>query len=177
MRRRRTAIAQVAYRVDRSYAWNYSHAPTLPRVRRLPPGPGGRLFDRALNSRLGIASGPLLNAKWVEGYARFAALVRAGALVLGIVLGVAALMIVANTIRLAVYAREDEIEILALVGASRSFIRIPFLVEGTLQGALGGSLAVGLLYLGYLLLVPRLEYGLELLLGNTSPHFFSPGGA
>jgi dihydroorotate dehydrogenase len=70
MRRRRTAIAQVAYRVDRSYAWNYSHAPTLPRVRRLPPGPGGRLFDRALNSRLGIASGPLLNAKWVEGYAR-----------------------------------------------------------------------------------------------------------
>ena len=39
-------------------------------MRRLPPGPGGRLFDRPLNSRRGIAAGPLLNSKWVEGYAR-----------------------------------------------------------------------------------------------------------
>ncbi|HEU5320669.1 MAG TPA: hypothetical protein VFX28_07695, partial [Methylomirabilota bacterium] len=39
-------------------------------VRRLPPGSGGRLFDRPLNSRLGIAAGPLLNSRWVEGYAR-----------------------------------------------------------------------------------------------------------
>lgn len=58
------------YRFDRSYAWNYGHAPALPRIRRLPPGPGGRLFDRHLNSRLGIAAGPLLNSKWIEGYAR-----------------------------------------------------------------------------------------------------------
>ena len=114
---------------------------------------------------------------WVEGYARFASLVRAGAIGLGFVLGIAALMIVANTIRLAVYAREDEIEILSLVGASRSFIRIPFLVEGTLQGAIGGTVAVGLLYLVFVAVVPRLEYGLELLLGNASPHFFSSGEA
>lgn len=111
--------------------------------------------------------------EWVEGYARFASLVRVAAVVLGLVLGIAALMIVANTIRLAVYSREDELEILSLVGASRSFVRIPFLLEGTLQGALGGLLAVALLYLGYVAVVPRLEYGLELLLGNTSPHFFS----
>lgn len=113
--------------------------------------------------------------EWVEGYARFASLVRAGALGLGIVLGIAALMIVANTIRLAVYSREDELEILALVGASRSFVRIPFLLEGTLQGAIGGALAVGLLYLAFVALVPRLEYGLELVLGNASPRFFSSG--
>src|SRR3989442_2778060 len=43
---------------------------SLPPVRRVPPGPGGRLFNRALNSPLGIAAGPLLNAKWVEAYAR-----------------------------------------------------------------------------------------------------------
>lgn len=58
------------YRLDRSYVWNYSHAPTLPRVRRLPAGPRGRLFNRTLNSPLGISAGPLLNSKWVEGYAR-----------------------------------------------------------------------------------------------------------
>jgi dihydroorotate dehydrogenase len=63
-------ITQAIYRVDRSYAWNYGHAPKLPRVRRLPAGPGGRLFDYTLNSVLGIAAGPLLNSRWIEAYAR-----------------------------------------------------------------------------------------------------------
>ena len=63
-------IPQTVYRVDRSYAWNYGHAPGLPRARRLPAAPGGRLFDRDISSRLGIAAGPLLNAKWIAGYAR-----------------------------------------------------------------------------------------------------------
>jgi dihydroorotate dehydrogenase (NAD+) catalytic subunit len=63
-------ITQAIYRVDRSYAWNYGHAPKLPRVRRLPAAPGGRLFDYPLNSALGVAAGPLLNSKWIEAYAR-----------------------------------------------------------------------------------------------------------
>lgn len=63
-------ISQAAYRLDRSYAWNYSHPPSLPRVRRLPPGPGATLFGRHLDSPIGIAAGPLLNSKWVEAYAR-----------------------------------------------------------------------------------------------------------
>lgn len=64
------AISQTVYRADRSYAWNYGHAPALPRVRRIPSAPPGRLFDRDITSRLGIAAGPLLNAKWIAGYAR-----------------------------------------------------------------------------------------------------------
>jgi dihydroorotate dehydrogenase len=64
------AITQPVYRVDRSYAWNYSHAPALPRVRRLPPGPGGQFLGHRLNSPVGIAAGPLLNSRWVEAYAR-----------------------------------------------------------------------------------------------------------
>jgi cell division transport system permease protein len=130
----------------------------------------------ALSGLPGIA-GLAHGQEWVEGYARFASLVRVGALGLGLILAIAALMIVANTIRLAVYSREDEIEILSLVGASRSFVRIPFLLEGTLQGAIGGVLALGLLYLAFIAFLPRLEYGLELILGNTSPHFFSSGQA
>jgi hypothetical protein len=63
-------IPSSAYRLDRSYQWNYTHAPVLPRTRRLPPGPGGRLFGNLLSSSLGIAAGPLMNSKWVEGYAR-----------------------------------------------------------------------------------------------------------
>ena len=64
------AISQTVYRVDRSYAWNYGHAPSLPRIRRIPFAPGARLFDRDVASRLGVAAGPLLNAKWIAGYAR-----------------------------------------------------------------------------------------------------------
>jgi len=111
--------------------------------------------------------------EWVEGYARFTSLVRAGALALAVVLGLAALMIVANTIRLAIYAREDEIEILTLVGASKTFVRLPLLLEGLLQGAAGGALAVGLLFGAFRLVLPQVEYGLAVLLGNTSPRFFT----
>ncbi len=64
------AILQSAWRLDRSYQWNYTHAPTLPRVRRMPQGMGAKLFDYRLNGPLGISSGPLLNSRWVEAYAR-----------------------------------------------------------------------------------------------------------
>ncbi len=74
-------------------------------------------------------------------------LIRALALVLGLVLAVASGFTIANVIRLSVYSREDEIEIMRLVGASKAFIRGPFLVEGSLSGALGGLLASGLLAL------------------------------
>lgn len=64
------AISQTIYRADRSYAWNYGHAPLLPRIRRIAPGQGARLFDHDIASPLGIAAGPLLNSKWIAGYAR-----------------------------------------------------------------------------------------------------------
>jgi dihydroorotate dehydrogenase (NAD+) catalytic subunit len=65
-----TEIARAIYKANRSYAWNYAHAPVLPRVRRLPTGPGCTLLGYRVNSPIGIAAGPLLNSKWVEGYAR-----------------------------------------------------------------------------------------------------------
>jgi len=70
LKRSGRAISSSAYRLDRSYQWNYSHAPALPKVRHLAQGQGGRLLGRPVNSRLGIASGPLLNSKWIEAYAR-----------------------------------------------------------------------------------------------------------
>lgn len=109
---------------------------------------------------------------WIDGYARVTSLVRVSGYALGLVLCIATLLIVGSTIRLGVYAREDELEILALVGASRTFVRAPFLIEGTLQGALGGLCAAGLLWGAFLVLVPQLEYGLAFLLGNATPRFF-----
>lgn len=115
--------------------------------------------------------------EWIEGYARAVALVRGAATGIGMVLGLAALLIVANTIRLALYARRDELDILALVGASRTFVRVPFLLEGTLQGLLGGSIALLLIFGAYELLLPQIRYGLELIIGRAELRFFSRGEA
>ncbi len=113
---------------------------------------------------------------WVEGYLRAVALVRGVGVGLGIILAFATLLIVANTIRLGIFARRDELEILSLVGASRAFVQTPFLIEGLLQGAAGGAIALGLLYALFRLVLPGFEFGLELLLG-TAPSFFSSGEA
>jgi cell division transport system permease protein len=113
--------------------------------------------------------------EWVETYGRVLAGVRTVALALGAVLGLAAFLIVANTIRLAVYARRDEVEILALVGASRGFIGTPFLLEGVLQGTAGALLAIGLLWLLFQLGTVLLGSSLAFLIGHGEPAFFSGG--
>lgn len=112
---------------------------------------------------------------WVAGYGRALALVRSAGVGLGAVLSLAALLIVANTIRLSVYARRDELSILALVGASRTFMRVPFLIEGALQGAVGGLAGVALLYAVFRSAVPQLADALELFLGWSDPSFLAPG--
>ena len=113
---------------------------------------------------------------WVEGYLRAVALVRGVGVGLGIILALATLLIVANTIRLGIYARRDELEILSLVGASRPFVQTPFLLEGLVQGAAGGAIALGLLYALFRLVLPGFEFGLELLVGSA-PRFFSSSEA
>jgi len=81
--------------------------------------------------------------EWLEKFESFVSLLKLGGAVIGGFLLFAALFIVSNTIRLTQYARRDELEIMGLVGATSMFIKTPFLIEGALQGALGGSLAIG----------------------------------
>lgn len=61
---------------------------------------------------------------------------------LALVLGFSAVILIANTIRMAIYARRDEVSIMKLVGASNWYIRIPFVLEGLIEGLLGAVLAV-----------------------------------
>lgn len=88
----------------------------------------------------------LYGQEWVERVTSVVEVMKILGIMIGAVLGVASLFIVANTIRLAVYARAQEIEIMRLVGATRTYIQIPLILEGTLQGGLGAALALGLLY-------------------------------
>lgn len=62
------------------------------------------------------------------------------------ILGAAAVVLIANTIRMAIYARREEIAIMKLVGAGNWFIRVPFILEGITVGLLGGALAVAAVY-------------------------------
>ena len=67
-------------------------------------------------------------------------------------LGAAAVVLIANTIRMAIYARREEIAIMKLVGAGNWFIRVPFIFEGVTVGLLGGALAVAAVFASHQLL-------------------------
>lgn len=84
---------------------------------------------------------------WIERLATGVRLLRAAGAFLGGILVLAGIFTISNVIRLTVYAREDELDIMRLVGATRAYVKGPFVVEGMLQGGLGGSLAAGLLWL------------------------------
>ncbi|MCF6290205.1 MAG: permease-like cell division protein FtsX [Desulfobacterales bacterium] len=82
---------------------------------------------------------------WVERFHYFTKLVRVIVLLSGILLILTTTFMVAYTIRLAVMNRQAELEILRLLGATNSYIRAPFLLEGLLQGLLGSALGIFLL--------------------------------
>jgi len=71
---------------------------------------------------------------------------RLGALAVGILMLVSSALLIANTVRMGLFARRKEIGIMKLVGATNWFIRIPFLIEGVVEGLIGAGLAVGVLF-------------------------------
>jgi cell division transport system permease protein len=78
-------------------------------------------------------------------------------------------IIIANTIRLTVFARRREIAIMQLVGATNTYIRMPFICEGLLDGVIGALVAVGLLVLAHATLWPRLLEALPWITLPASP--------
>lgn len=87
------------------------------------------------------------NKEWVDRMRSLSRLARAVGLFLGGILVLASVFIISNVIKLNVLARKNEIEILRLVGAGNLFIRIPFLLEGMILGALGSLVSLGILFI------------------------------
>ncbi|NOR13731.1 MAG: FtsX-like permease family protein [Candidatus Aminicenantes bacterium] len=87
------------------------------------------------------------NQEWVDRVNSFSRLAKAVGFFLGGILVLASFFIISNVIKLNVLARKDEIEILRLVGATNTFIRVPFLLEGITLGVIGGLVSLFLLLL------------------------------
>ena len=107
---------------------------------------------RALATRLGSLGGVSevdYDLLWIERLTSIIELVRILGVTIGGALVVASVFTIFNVIKLTVYGRQEEIGIMRLVGATHAYIRGPFLVEGILQGGLGGAVALGLLYVAH----------------------------
>jgi cell division transport system permease protein len=87
------------------------------------------------------------NQDWIDALSTVIRSIEVVAIGIGLVLSAAAVTIIANTIRLTLIARRDEIAILRLIGATKSFIRIPYLLEGAVLGGLGSAMSLGMLEL------------------------------
>jgi cell division transport system permease protein len=84
--------------------------------------------------------------RWLERFHTLVWTMEIGVIGSGGLMAMAVMFIIATTVRLALHSRAEEIEIMQLVGATLWFIKVPFFLEGILQGMLGASLAVGLSY-------------------------------
>jgi cell division transport system permease protein len=83
--------------------------------------------------------------EWVDNVNAVLEAVRVGSAAIGLILGLASVVIIAGTIGLTVWSRLEDIEVLQLIGATRAYIQMPFLMEGALMGLIGGVFAIGLL--------------------------------
>lgn len=121
-------------------------------------GQGGSSPIDSLGERLRTAAGVAdvrYDRQWLDRLLSAIGVVRAIGLVLGTLLTIAAALTVANVVRLALYARRDELEIMQLVGAPQVYVRGPFVMEGVLQGGIGALAAVVVLAVAFFALRGR----------------------
>jgi cell division transport system permease protein len=110
--------------------------------------------------------------QWIQRFSNIINLFRLAGYGIGALFFMATVFIVANTIRLVLYSRRDEIEIMRLVGATDRFIRIPFYLQGMIQGGVGTLIGLLVLFGGYFSLIAHV--GQNVSSDLISLRFFSP---
>ncbi len=140
-------------------------AANLPGIRTaiMPPGPDGKpkpispiinnIFDRQQSSQ---------KIEQVTSALKIVLTVITALLIL------ASLMLIGNTIRLSIYTRRREVEVMRLVGATRWFIRWPFMIEGVVVGFAGGLVAILILWLGKITVVDPLSESFSFLAAQNN---------
>lgn len=144
---------------------------------RLQPTPAAQATLEVLAAKLRQTPGVAdvrYDRQWLSRLTSSVKIVRGVGLALGCLLTFAAALTVANVVRLALFARRDEIDIMQLVGAPRIFIRGPFIMEGVLQGGLGALIALGLLAAVFFSLKARYLMPLASVINLSTITFLSP---
>jgi cell division transport system permease protein len=148
---------------------------------RLRGGAGGAGSQAALDSlgaRLRELPGVVdvrYDREWLNRLLSAVAVMRGIGFALGAILTVAAALTVANVVRLALYARRDELEIMHLVGAPSAYVRGPFIMEGLLQGGIGAVAALLILTAAFFALRARYLVPLASAVSLSSVHFLTAG--
>jgi cell division transport system permease protein len=144
----------------------------------LRSGPGAAASVDGLANKIRQMSGTAdvrYDRQWLNRVISAIGLIRGIGLVLGLVLTVAAALTVANVVRLALYARRDELEIMQLVGAPQAYVRGPFVMEGVLQGGIGALAALAVLGLAFAALRGRYLVPLASAINLSSVQFLPVG--
>jgi cell division transport system permease protein len=118
----------------------------------MPPGPNGK--PKPISS---IISGEFNRQQDSAQITQVTSALKIVLTVITALLIIASLMLVGNTIRLSIYTRRREVEVMRLVGATRWFIRWPFMIEGVVVGFAGGLIAILILWLGKITIVDPLS--------------------
>jgi cell division transport system permease protein len=126
---------------------------------RVRPATSGAAMERlaARAGRLPGVADVRYDRQWLDRLASIGGVIRWTGWTMAAVLLLAAALTVTNVVRLSLHARRDEIEIMELMGAPLAFIRLPFVCEGMIQGAIGAALAVAVLEAGTMAAAPRLS--------------------
>ena len=144
---------------------------------RLQPAGGAAPGVDELAERLRAVSGVAevrYDRAWLDRLLSAVSGVRVIGLLLSGILTLAAAFTVANVVRLALYERRDELEIMELVGAPQAYVRGPFVMEGVLQGGLGAFVALAALGLGFLAVRGRFLMPVAEALNLSTVRFLSP---
>jgi cell division transport system permease protein len=112
--------------------------------------------------------------EWLTRFHEFARFVQAGGVAVGAVLSLVAVAIIANTFKLIILSRRQEIEIMKLVGATNSLIKTPILMEGMLVGLLGSAAALAGLFALFSYFMQHFYESVSLFVGPVVLAFFSP---
>ncbi len=132
-------------------------AANLPDIRSAvyPNGPKGKPFDPIISNQFDRTQG----SQQIE---KVTSALKIVLTVITALLILASLMLVGNTIRLSIYTRRREVEVMRLVGATRWLIRWPFMIEGLVVGIAGAGIAILVLWLGKITIVDPLSNSISL---------------
>jgi cell division transport system permease protein len=110
---------------------------------------------------------------WISRFEKFMVFCRVFLMATGALLSFGLILIISNTIRLSIYSRQDEIELMLLIGATPGFVKIPFLLEGMLQGLCGSILSLGLMGIIYYYLKSEFQVSIESIARGMDFQFIS----